>query len=225
MVFSVIFEEKHNSEHWSTYVAGAKILRPISESIPGHIDHILYRSLTREGWNLSLSSWANEKALVRWRTTKEHCKYQDMGRNKLLVDYHLRVGLNVQDSHGAAAAGSLEQTEVGDATMILLHDIVKSPDWVKEKTPENIANSLGLRQQQLGLVQWDVFDEVLQPGHVLLLSCWKDQSATLAFEGEYNWENGVRLRTVQIVRDYGMFDRREAPQYYPDVVGRTTLHH
>jgi hypothetical protein len=25
------------------------------------------------------------------------------------------------------------------------------------------------------------------------------------------------LRTVRIVRDYGMFDRREAPQYYPEV--------
>ena len=26
----------------------------------------------------------------------------------------------------------------------------------------------------------------------------------------------VRLRCVRIVRDYGMHDRREAPQYYPD---------
>lgn len=27
----------------------------------------------------------------------------------------------------------------------------------------------------------------------------------------------ARLRRVRIVRDYGMFDRREAPQYYPEV--------
>jgi hypothetical protein len=26
------------------------------------------------------------------------------------------------------------------------------------------------------------------------------------------------------VRDYGRFDRREAPQYYRDVQGRETLH-
>ena len=26
-----------------------------------------------------------------------------------------------------------------------------------------------------------------------------------------------RLRRVRVVRDYGMFDRREAPQYYPAV--------
>jgi hypothetical protein len=27
----------------------------------------------------------------------------------------------------------------------------------------------------------------------------------------------LRHRVVRIVRDYGMFDRREAPQYYPEV--------
>jgi hypothetical protein len=26
-----------------------------------------------------------------------------------------------------------------------------------------------------------------------------------------------RIRRVRVVRDYGMFDRREAPQYYPEV--------
>jgi hypothetical protein len=28
--------------------------------------------------------------------------------------------------------------------------------------------------------------------------------------------DGGRLRRVRIIRDYAMFDRREAPQYYPD---------
>jgi len=28
---------------------------------------------------------------------------------------------------------------------------------------------------------------------------------------------GARLRRVRVIRDYGMFDRREAPQYYPEV--------
>jgi hypothetical protein len=27
----------------------------------------------------------------------------------------------------------------------------------------------------------------------------------------------VRHRIVRIVSDYGMFDRRESPQYYPDI--------
>jgi len=34
----------------------------------------------------------------------------------------------------------------------------------------------------------------------------------------------VRHRHVRIIRDYGMFDRREAPQFYADVKGRETRH-
>lgn len=34
-------------------------------------------------------------------------------------------------------------------------------------------------------------------------------------------QDGARLRRVRVVRDYGMFDRREAPQYYPDVKARS----
>jgi hypothetical protein len=37
-------------------------------------------------------------------------------------------------------------------------------------------------------------------------------------------KDGARLRRVRIIRDYGMFDRREAPQYYPDAKGRETIH-
>jgi hypothetical protein len=30
----------------------------------------------------------------------------------------------------------------------------------------------------------------------------------------------TRLRGVRVIRDYGMYDRRENPQYYPDVEPR-----
>jgi hypothetical protein len=34
---------------------------------------------------------------------------------------------------------------------------------------------------------------------------------------------GARLRRVRVVRDYGMFDRCEASQYYPDAKDGTTI--
>ena len=34
----------------------------------------------------------------------------------------------------------------------------------------------------------------------------------------------LRHRSVRVIRDYGRFDRREAPQFYHDVKGRETLH-
>ena len=59
-------------------------------------------------------------------------------------------------------------------------------------------------------------DAVLSPGNVLLLS-WRDQGAAEAFEVIASLRDDLRLRRVRAVRDYSMFDRRESPQYYPDV--------
>jgi len=36
-------------------------------------------------------------------------------------------------------------------------------------------------------------------------------------EGALALPEGAPLRGGRVVRDYGMFDRREAPQYYPEV--------
>ena len=58
---------------------------------------------------------------------------------------------------------------------------------------------------------------VLTPGEVILLMSWRNQAAAEAFEGVTQLPDGARLRRVRIVRDYGMYDRREAPQYYPVV--------
>ena len=70
---------------------------------------------------------------------------------------------------------------------------------------------------------WDVFDAVLTPGEILLLLSWRDAESATTFETKLSLE-GLRLRRIRVVRDYGMFDRREAPQYYPDVPGQNTLH-
>jgi hypothetical protein len=69
-------------------------------------------------------------------------------------------------------------------------------------------------------VSWDVFDAVLTPGDVMLMAAWRDQGAAAAFEGRSRPQGDVRARRVRVVRDYGMFDRREAPQYYPEVERR-----
>lgn len=46
---------------------------------------------------------------------------------------------------------------------------------------------------------------------------WRDQTAAAAFEATIRPPDGARLRRVRVVRDYGMYDRREAPQYYAAV--------
>ena len=49
-------------------------------------------------------------------------------------------------------------------------------------------------------------------------------AAAERFEDEFTVPLGARLRRVRVVRDYSMFDRREAPQFYADAKGRESVH-
>ncbi|HEY4310838.1 MAG TPA: antibiotic biosynthesis monooxygenase [Pirellulales bacterium] len=220
-MFAVIFEVHPRPEQWDAYLGYAKVLRPELEQIAGFVDNIRYKSLSREGWILSLSNWRDEKAVVRWRTAQKHHEIQEKGRNSVLLDYHLRVGQLTQDTRLPTGMKLLEQrldeTETGDATTITLIDAKQSPQWIKSNCHEDVARSLGLAPDSKGLVSWDVFDAVLSPGDLILLMAWRTKEDAEAFETNVKPLKGARERRVRVIRDYGMFDRGEAPQYYPDV--------
>ena len=94
-MFSVIFEALPHKGKWDNYLNNANMLRPELEQVEGFVDNIRYKSLTRDGWVLSLSNWRDEKAVVRWRTTVRHHEVQEKGRNDVFLDYHLRVGQQI----------------------------------------------------------------------------------------------------------------------------------
>ena len=93
----------------------------------------------------------------------------------------------------------------------MLSDGGRPANWVQHSAPDAVARSLGLVPDAPGLVAWDVFDALLTPGDVLLLLSWRDQADADAFARNTSRPDHARIRRVRIVRDYGMFDRREAP--------------
>jgi hypothetical protein len=44
------------------------------------------------------------------------------------------------------------------------------------------------------------------------------------FEGSAELPEGARIRRVRIVRNYGMYQRRVAPRYYPGAANGMTIH-
>jgi len=220
-MFSVIFEVHPKPDRWDDYLRHATMLRPELEKIDGFVDNVRYKSLAREGWLLSLSGWRDEKALVRWRTHAMHHGAQKKGRTEVFLDYHLRVGQLTRDNRLPEAHSlpeqRLDETLSGGGTTVTLIDAKCPAAWVKETGPTNVARWLGLLPNALGLDGWDVFDAVLAPGDVILLLSWRDQAAAEAFEGMTSLQDGTRLRRIRVMRDYGMFDRREAPQFYPEI--------
>jgi heme-degrading monooxygenase HmoA len=220
-MFSVIFEVRPQPEQWETYLGLAKMLRPELEQIDGFVDNIRFRSLTRDGWILSLSNWRDEKAVVRWRTRMRHHEVQERGRNEVLLDYHLRVGEVTRDS--CLPAGytlreeRFDETEIGLGTTATLIDGKAPEERTKQVSPDEIAQGLGRPSSAQGLVAWDIFEAVFTPGDMILLLSWWSHEDAERFDSHLSLPQDTRLRRVRVIRDYSLSDRREAPQYYPEV--------
>ena len=203
-MFAVIFEVQPKRDRWDQYLELAKLLRPELERIDGFIDNERFRSRRTEGRLLSLSIWADEKAVIRWRTHAMHHGVQEKGRFEVFQDYHLRVGEITADTHlppqRELAQQRFDVTEVGPAKMISICE----GDAIPEPPSAGVHDS-------------ELYESITTEGKLLRLISWHDITAAEAWQPA-----SVRHRQVRVIRDYGMTDRREAPQFYPEVARSLT---
>ena len=98
---------------------------------------------------------------------------------------------------------------------------------ISELTPGNsdkpasadLVDHIGLPKLGTGdLIDHETFESIYHPGKLLLLASWMDAVAADQWKPKISVGGNLRHRQVRIIRDYGMVDRREAPQYYPSVV-------
>jgi heme-degrading monooxygenase HmoA len=221
-MFAVIFEVQPKQERWDDYLGLAKQLKPKLEAIDGFIDNERFESKRTKGRVLSLSTWRDEKAVVRWRTHGEHHDVQEKGRFEIFEDYHLRVGEITADSQPpkglAVDETRFDETEIGEAKVVTITEATPGEAGGLGAKPELLPADLGLDVAANGLVDHDVFESIYNPGKLLLLASWRGADAARAWSpARPPAAKSIRHRQVRIVRDYGMFERREAPQFYPDV--------
>jgi heme-degrading monooxygenase HmoA len=219
-MFAVIFEVVPKKEHWDDYLELAKFLKPEIERIDGFIDNERFASQHWEGRVLSLSTWRDEKAVIRWRTLAVHHKVQEKGRFEVFQDYHLRVGEITADNDvpfgQKLSQQRLDETEVSEAKFVTISEL--SPVADGKPASVDLASDLGLpRNGAKGLLDQDIYASIYNPGKLLLLGSWTNAEMAGAWDPRTPRQGGLRHRQVRVVRDYGMFDRREAPQYYPEV--------
>ena len=216
-MFAVIFEVVPKPERKDEYLELGKFLRPEIEKIDGFMDNERFASQRSQGRVLSLSTWRDEKAVIRWRTLAVHHKVQEKGRFEVFQDYHLRVGEFTADNQLPAGQKLLQQrldeTEVGDARFVTISEL---PGVGEKPATDDLAGELGApRSARRGC--WITI--YTKASTILASCCCSARGVTrgrLAI-GRRRRGGALRHRQVRIVRDYGMFDRREAPQYYPDV--------
>jgi heme-degrading monooxygenase HmoA len=219
-MFAVVFEVCPAEGKKDEYLTHARELKPILEEIDGFIDNERFESKLRPGWMLSLSTWRDEKSVIRWRVQSKHHGIQERGRSGIFADYHLRVCEITADTNPPAGIPVSEQrfdeTEVGSAKALAVTEISTASDVAPSIDPSIFADYLGLGRRQMGLAGHDVFESIYNPGKMLLLTSWSRSSDAGRWHPA-GADGQRRHRVMRTIRDYGMFDRRETPQYFPPV--------
>jgi heme-degrading monooxygenase HmoA len=222
-MFSVIFEVRPNDGQKDEYLELAAGLKPTLESMDGFIAVERFESTLRPGWILSHSSWRDEKSLIRWRTQGDHHAVQTRGRFRIFEDYHLRVGEVTADSDPGPVPlpqQRLDRTEIGAASDVTLTEVTPTEGATFAAETDLLLEQLGLDSHRDSVVEQDVFASIYNPGKLMLLAGWSSAEAAAQWSpAKFERVAELRHRRVRIVRDYGRFDRREAPQFYPDVQG------
>lgn len=127
-----------------------------------------------------------------------------------MADTHIPEGQKLQEQR-------LDETGVGSSKAATISELT-----AENKMPASSSLSADLKLPAIGIsgvLDQEIFESITNPGKLLLLVSWKAASAASAWQPAVPAGHELRHRQVRIIRDYGMLDRREAPQFYPPVEG------
>lgn len=211
----MIFEVRPTEAGYQSYLNIAARLRPELEAVNGFVSVERFASVNRKGWLLSLSLWHNEAALVAWRQVPNHRTAQSNGRTSLFGDYRIRVAtldsvLNVANADCTLPTTTAVSAERDASTCIVLEES-HGAETSHLDAPRDAEDA-------------DVFESLTSVGKHMCLSSWPSRADAMAWSSLWceALPPGSRstLRVACVIRDYGMFDRSDAPQYYPPVEHR-----
>jgi heme-degrading monooxygenase HmoA len=229
-MFVVVFDVCPQTAQMQPYLDFAKLLRPELEQIVGFIDNERFCNTQHPDQILSLSTWANEKALIRWRTHAQHHRVQSKGRLLVFADYRLRVGEITNDSHLPPGQNLDQQrfdsTESSHVTTLSILELSATANDSSLTEQISRVAAIDPLQPPVGWCEGAMFTSLTNVGKQLWLAGWNTSSAAEAW---YRTQIvplgavGLRQRLVRVIRSYGIHDRREAPQYYPEVAATVAI--
>lgn len=186
-MLALFFEVRSKPGHESHYLARAAALRPILETQSGLLFIDRYRSLARPDVILSHSLWRDEDAITGWRTQSQHRAAQAAGREVHFGDYRIRIA-------------AVEEA------------------WPTDSPERRKALDAGVHVVAAVSREEQTFD------HGETFASLNNASTWLTLCGDLTGEQGRELiarakthapvdnlKLCSIVRDYGMFERDQAP--------------
>lgn len=200
-MLALFFEVQPRPGQDGAYFDIAAKLKPALDASGGLLFLDRSRSSLRPDWFLSHQFWRDEASMARWRANPAHHKAQSCGRTDVLADYRLRVA-QVMWSH---------QRGEGQTTFELPpHTAYNHPDHAAARWIVSVLHDAPLASPPEGT---ETFASVYDPA--LLVSIVQPGTSGRHAVQRLSADPGVRtVRLCLVSRDYGMFDRAEAPQFF-----------
>lgn len=200
---TLLFEVMPKEGHEGHYFQHAAKLKPLVMKESGLLFLDRFRSLSRDGLILSHSRWRDEATIASWRSECTHYKSQEAGRNKHFADYRLRIAKPV-----------ISLSEEGE----ILREADVNDYWDKDAKPPRY-HAIIVSQNAGYNGPGETFESVYNEGvflHIQDCASFEDGDAVLVDAKSHDTVQYAFLCLTS--RDYGMFERDEAPQYFPEVI-------
>jgi hypothetical protein len=108
-----------------------------------------------------------------------------------------------------------DRTEIGAAKAVTVTELTAVDG--STATVAGLADGLGLGPDFNDLIEQETYESIYNTRQTRA-ACLLAQRAARQWQPRASQAlQALRHRQVRVVRDYGMFDRREAPQFYADV--------
>jgi len=203
-VISQLFEVQIKEGQINRYLDLAASLKPSLEAMGGCLFLDRFKSLTRENLLLSYQIWRDEGSLIAWRVDAKHHRVQETGREQVFADYRIRIAQVLHEERSGESAWRPERL---------------SPYNDPERRPPTFVVASESRNRELSVeTSWerDVFESVYRPGVFAHLVDVPSADAGVGLGRQLFADATTEyFRLFEVMRDYGMFNRAEAPQYYP----------
>lgn len=187
---ALFFEVRPHPGHLRHYFDHVDQLRPALARHEGLAFLDRYGACDDADLLLSHQLWESEEAIVTWRRDAGHRRSQTAGRQQHFADYRIRVGARVRHWQ----AGALDTVTS-----------VQAPDGL----PCIVALYGG---ETVAVPGFRAFESVNHAGRFVALASADDrENARVLFDGHLGLPGLEAAAIYAIRRDYGQFDRAQAP--------------
>jgi len=201
----ICFEGKYLAEQVPRALEFYAMLSGLVKDQPGLILQTPFLSIDKDNAQVLYVKLDREEHLHAWKNNHVHLGIQYEGRNKMFVDYRLRIGSEVLDS-GKAPFGDIS-TSAGKHLLLWQYP---KPSNEKDDEDSGLADAA---PHAPPFVWQNLVDSAtyVSETHILRISSWPNKHIGLAVKNSISRIDGDGLYLIRMERDYGKYEREEAP--------------